>query len=194
MTTLATNAGGVGPVAIDDTTVFWGQGGTIVSVPKAGGKVTVLLTVPSDPGRFRVDGTSLYWVDTNLPEVAKIPKTGGAKTTLFSGAVDYGLDVAGGTLYFQSSSVGGVVSLPIAGGTPTFLAPATDVRGISALSPAIFFTDMPPSMTGVVAQAPIGGGNRVTLATTAGGAVYTVAADATSVYYCGDAGVFKLAL
>jgi hypothetical protein len=193
-TTLLATGNNVQSVAVDATTVFFSpQSGAISSVPKGGGTVTAVANVVSSLAlHLRMDGTNLYWVDPNLGEVATVPKAGGAKVTLYSGNVDQGFDLAGGTLYFQSYGAGGVVSLPTAGGTPTFLTPGTDVRGISASSPWIYLADNPVPMTGAVARAPIAGGNRVTVASPS--FVWAVAADATSVYWCGQDGVSKLAL
>jgi hypothetical protein len=128
-------------------------------------------------------------------EVAKVPKAGGAKVTLFSGGVDGGFDLANGLLYFQSYDAGGIVSLPVAGGTPTFLTPAGDVRGLAASPSSIFLGDNSnalPMSDAVIAQAPVGGGNRVPLVTIAT-FIYAVTFDATSVYWCADSGVSKLA-
>jgi hypothetical protein len=83
-TTLATG-GGVGGLAVDETSIYWtdcgqcasGTGITVTNnskvmkVPVTGGTPTTLATGQTLPGAIVVDATSVYWLDWGVGSVMK---------------------------------------------------------------------------------------------------------------------------
>ncbi len=60
--------------------------GTVNEVPLGGGAVTTLASGQDDPGSVAVDGTNVYWVNSEpVGTVNEVPVGGGSVTTLASG-------------------------------------------------------------------------------------------------------------
>jgi Stigma-specific protein, Stig1 len=70
------------PIAIDATTVYWGNTGdhTVHSVPKGGGASTLLSNAIGGPYFIAVGTSSLFWSEDDYVET--VPKAGGATTQL----------------------------------------------------------------------------------------------------------------
>jgi len=64
-----------GPIAIDDTNVYYVDGsGDLLRAPLAGGPVTTLATGQVNPDAIVVDATSVYWVDNGSTVMKLTPK------------------------------------------------------------------------------------------------------------------------
>jgi hypothetical protein len=105
-------------VAVDAASVYWtdGAGGTVNSLPFAGGTPTVIASGQSGPADLVVDGTSVYWLDTN-GSVMKAPIGGGPAVTLATGqGVSAGtmasaIAVDATSVYWTQTLVGKVMKL-----------------------------------------------------------------------------------
>jgi hypothetical protein len=78
--------GSVGPIAVDDTTLYWAQGGAVQLVNKLdGGNVQTLVSFEGSVGAGLyplVDGNDLYVTVGSKGAVLRVPKAGGAEVTL----------------------------------------------------------------------------------------------------------------
>jgi hypothetical protein len=102
-----------GTIAVDDTRAYFlrDTGGTLQSVPLAGGEPTALsMTSGGTTNALATDGTNLYWAADSTPgTIYKIPVSGGTRTTFASvGGVVTGLAIYGSDLYFTVKSPGKV--------------------------------------------------------------------------------------
>jgi hypothetical protein len=77
-------------MGVDESNVYFIDDGAIVSVPLTGGGVeTTIASSPQILGSFAFDGENFYWPassgsDGSTSIVAKVAKSGGAVTTVFS--------------------------------------------------------------------------------------------------------------
>ena len=74
------------PIAIDGTSAYWAYyrpdyGGTVASVPLAGGSVATLVSGQEDITALAVDGTNIYWATTST-DVRRVPLPGGTWSTV----------------------------------------------------------------------------------------------------------------
>ena len=85
-------------LVLDGATLYWSRGADVVAMPKAGGKVTVVVTSKAI-GELAVVGANLYWVE-NDEAIGTAPKAGGEAKLL--GFADHaaGLVSDGKTLYW----------------------------------------------------------------------------------------------
>lgn len=85
-------------LVLDGTTLYWSRGVDIVAMPKAGGKISPVVTSVAI-GELLVVGAKLYWVE-NDEAIATAPKAGGQPQIL--GFADHaaGLVSDGKTLYW----------------------------------------------------------------------------------------------
>jgi hypothetical protein len=195
--TIASVQGGLGPVAVDDTNIYWssetggGVGAVIVKAPLAGGAPTTLVSGPfvSGPLPLALSSRILFY--------AGVAGTGAGPGGLMSVSTDggeptllYGQNLANTVLaitadaknvYFSDN--GSVVQIPIGGGAATTLASNEGrVFGIAFDATRVYWTAMDASS---VRSAPIGGGPVTTLA--AGQeSPFGIAVDATSVYWSNE--------
>lgn len=84
---LATGQTSPRTVTLDDTHVYWVEGGqgAITRVPKTGGVPEVLATGQAGAGGLAIDATDVYWTNTASGSLHSIPKAGGDMTTVASG-------------------------------------------------------------------------------------------------------------
>ena len=89
-------------VAVDDTAVYWVTYGNSASVQKTalggGGPIVTLASALSYPGWLAVDDTNVY-VTTDLA-IIRIPKNGGALTTLVSNESGFEIAVDATSVYW----------------------------------------------------------------------------------------------
>jgi hypothetical protein len=112
-------------IALDATSVYWGDQGPdanqIRTIPKAGGSVAVLATTEQPPGNLAVDDTHVYWsedvgVTTTLYSIAKTGGPSAPKQLAMTGAgACSGLSVDADTIYWSAGPW--IFSLP-KGGAP----------------------------------------------------------------------------
>ncbi len=190
-TILAAGPGNFGPLALDDTSVYWANSsassatamdGTVMTVPKAGGMAATVISALGWVRTLAVDSTYVYWTESSFsgPGSLKMAlKSGGPPTVLADGVIGLAIDAA--YLYYWQS--GSLERMPTGGGTPMPLTTNVSTVGIGSLavdSANLYWTTgslIPPSVNRV----PIGGGNATQVAT--GNAPSTVVLDATSMYW-----------
>jgi hypothetical protein len=194
--TLASGLNSPEAVAVDATSVYWAEAGSIAQVPLTGG-FSVVLT-PAAPTAFAgVDAAGVYWFDFNRGAWMAVPLTGGFANSIpgtmgssvFSWA---GAVVVAGTLYWpdQPNTAGHLLSVSTGGGNVTTLATLASGEYGQALATdttSIYFTTYTSSGQGSVAKVPLGGGASTMLAT-GFARPYGIAVDAGFVYFTSEQG------
>lgn len=122
---LAIAAGYLNGVAVDDTSVYFGNatGGTLNKVPKSGGPTVALATNLTAVGAIAVSGASAYFL--TFSTVSKVPTTpGGAVTNLAVGLSPKYLALDDANVYVTGVVAGAyaVAAVPKDGGALTVLA------------------------------------------------------------------------
>jgi sugar lactone lactonase YvrE len=187
-TTLATGVSSTA-MAIDSTNVYLGVFPSGVAVvPKVGGSLTTLASSPQVAGgALAVDATSVYFLDPGAGEVGKIPLGGGAVSVLASGfglpSTGLAIDATRAYVLATVNGVGGILSVPLDGGTPTTLLSGLGIGGgiqIALEGATLYYTD-----GSSVDAMPRTGGTPVTVASDliATGAI---AVDGANVYVTGN--------
>lgn len=128
-------------LALDAMHVYWvteGEGqlaGAVMRVPRDGGVPTKLAGPVDRPSSIAVDATHVYW--TEAEAIARVPREGGDRETLYSGTTLAGRAVLGHVilldqrLYWSDGDT--IMSAPTAGGgTPVRV--ARDQQAIIALA------------------------------------------------------------
>ena len=84
---LATGQTNPRTVTLDDTHVYWIEGGqgAITRVPKTGGVPEVLATGQAGAGGLAIDAVNVYWTNTASGSLHSVPKAGGDMVTVASG-------------------------------------------------------------------------------------------------------------
>lgn len=179
------------------------------ATPASGGPSTVLPA--TSVAGVALDSTNIYLITPHgegAYALSKMPLAGGTQTVL---AVGYGfiggIAVGNASVYWTqgfatppSSSLGAVVTVPVAGGTPTTIATFVDINqraicidcnNIAVDSANVYWvTHEVGNSPGTVMKAPLDGGPPVTIATDNDPRSVTV--DDTSVYWVdGDGNVMK---
>ena len=173
----------------------------------AGAGCKAIWTGTTDVFAIAVDATSVYWTSALGKAVMRVPRSGGAATTLATPEEPSGLAVDSSQAYFAGRGAA-VSKVPLAGGTPTLLgAPTCDDAGPCGgpYAPLVidathaYFADVAAgSFGGAVYKVPLAGGTVTLLAalTSADAGppspAYNLARDATSIYYPNGAGVWKI--
>lgn len=139
----------------------------------------VIAVDPSGAGAIVVDATHAYWA-SGVGAIARAPLAGGSSTTLWTGMnPPQGLTVAAGSLYWSPwPGASTILSMPVAGGSPTTLQQTT-ANDVAVDAMSIYWVD---SAGGQVLQAPLGGGAPIVLAQNQKGRG-SIAVDATHVYW-----------
>jgi hypothetical protein len=164
-------------LAQDQDNIYWtdqgsGEGGSILTLAKAGGAVATLAATTGSAFQIAVDDTNVYWVEDTVMQVAK---AGGTPVTLLAAPTDGtspspscpSLAVAGDTLYLVLGSGDGydnqLVTVPVTGAAnPTVLVASNDPYAVVANSTALFWLGLGTELD--VDEMPIDGGVIATLA------------------------------
>jgi sugar lactone lactonase YvrE len=184
-------------IAIDSKNLYWTtsyqfdgccSAGQVKSIPLGGGTVTTLMPQKTytSPAGIRVDGSFVYFADTNIGELWKIPLGGGALVSLGQPTGVGGDIVIDATnVYFTTGY--DIMKLPLtavdAGGSATKIVTG-GATSLTIDEANVYWTEYSPSepFTGKVMKAPLGGGAPVTLASDQG-VPRCVTVDATNVYW-----------
>ncbi len=184
-TTLFASGGNPSGIAVDSSTVYFGDGLNIRSMPKGGGSGTIL--APYNPDEVAVDSMNVYWTDFNAGAVRSVPKGGGSVNTLATGSNSpAGIATDGVNVYWSEFSWPGVVrKVPITGGTPTILGHNVNNRGIAIDGSNVYWGEYIFADQGKIDKAPLAGGPTTTLAFGLNN-VWDVATDGSSVFWTED--------
>jgi hypothetical protein len=180
-------------VVVDSTRAYWttmssdGMGG-LRSVPLAGGTPTTLQTGSNGTGLV-LDAAFVYWIDHGQ-RVLRVPKSGGAVTTVASGPFPWDtVALGGGDIVWTNQPTMGwsVTALPLAGGSVLTLASASTggvgtMAGLVVDDTRAYWTAFGPGYgaPGTIASVPLEGGPPTPLYT---GNPTSLTADATDLYW-----------
>jgi hypothetical protein len=171
-----------GAIAVDEHEVYWANGSVLAHEPIGGsGGITDM----DFDGAFAIaqDATNLYVTTSFRDGVASVPKGGGAKTFLVAeletplGAIA----VDGRSVYWTSGggTLGGVYSIPVAGGPVTILAShQNEPQGIAVDATNVYWV----TSDGNVCSVPISGG-AVTILASGRGSLLGLAREGSTLYW-----------
>lgn len=189
-TVLASNTLGPWGIALDSTNVYFASDGdeAIWKVPLAGGSASKLAEVPAlgTTAGLAVHGSTLYWLGGDT--LRATPTQGGVTTVLGSATTPSSLTlvVEPTAAYWGGWLEGSVLSLPLAGGTPSTVASASYPSEVDADALALYYGD--DSGLWKVAK---GGGAPLLLDAKSIG-VTNVATDGANVYYSDGSELWKI--
>lgn len=115
-----------------------------------------IATGQSDPTDMAIDGTYLYWTDSQGGAVMRWPLAGGSVTTFASTGAPYGIASDGTNVYWGSAAYPGTIyRCPVSGcGTPVAVATSqTAPQGVAVDSQYVYWAN---ENGGWVARCPIG--------------------------------------
>ncbi len=195
--TLASGEGDYGPVAVDETNVYWGNlpDGTLRKQPTAGGPTEIAGSGVFGPFALAIDSQNAYFT-TRSPggSVKRVSLAGGGTSTTLASGGDYmGVAVYGGFVYWtkpvDDTRGGGVYEWPTDGSTPdagvgTLVSAQYNPYRLTVTSTGIFFLKYAGGYDTVM-MIPLSGGTPVTLAKLANNLSdgWAIAADTTNVYW-----------
>lgn len=182
---LVVTGSGTSLLAANSGNVYWANSvdGSVYGVPQAGGNAVELVAATGGVA-FRgiaVRGTVVCWTDSNAGLVSKVSITGGSPSTLAS-AQPRPLRVAINAthvFWVNQQAPGGVLKVPIEGGSPIQLAP-NRAYALAVDSTHVYFVE--DSTPVAISKVPIDGGPVVTIASGLT-SVNGFAADASYVYW-----------
>jgi hypothetical protein len=197
-------------LAIDGNSVYWVNTGaekaddtSVAKVPLAGGAVTVLVSGVAEPRGIVVDSSRVYFAagpDEGLGSgpagLMSVPLAGGAVSLVATGFDNDPIAIGPWGVY-GSSLQNLLLEAPLAGGAAVALTPrdvlsgSDTTYGIAVDAHWVYWTQWMDPTT--VLKAPIEGGAATTL-TSAPGAGFGIAVDATSIYFATGQGIMKVAL
>jgi hypothetical protein len=146
--------------------IYWAdyQAGTILESPKAGqtGTTRTVVTGLTQPIRVAVDATNVYWTSTAGAGAANKLTGVVLWTKNQTGGRAWGLTVDATDLYYTDPTLGSVVQIGIATGTPTvFAANQTGARGLFGDTTSVYWT----TSSGNVMMSPKATANPVSIVT-----------------------------
>jgi hypothetical protein len=201
-------------LALDSRNVYWfntgeyteAYDGTINSIPKQGGAVTVLSTGLQGSTGIATDGAEVFFTDTGgcldcIARVHKVPVSGGATTLLATWMdngthIPFGITVVGPYVYWTNNYLGGGLQrLPTSGGTVVDVVSGIDYpRALTSDATHAYFTaDWSPDLFRV--KLPDGPQDIVTRdATISLSNTKAIAVNGRHAYCVGDNGLFRVEL
>lgn len=185
-------------MAVDATSVFWGNCGTpannyndgsIMKVAVTGGSPLTLVSGENCPYALAVDATDVYWTGGS-GNVTKVPITGGTRTILATGQSNaVFIAVNNATVYWMTYQK--VLKVAVTGGTPVAIAAtgSRPNRGMIVDTTNVYWTT--DTQSAAVMTVPVGGGTPVALWQGVGApgvnSPWGIGVDATSVYWTDSA-------
>lgn len=171
-------------LAIDGDALYWidRSEGAVLTMPDAGGPITVLATGASTytPWGIAVDAAHVYWLDAEAGAVRRVPRGGGETVTLATGeGALLAIAVDGGAIYWTASTDAGsrLRRLSRWGGAPRTIASG---GAFSAIVVDAWFA--------YVADAHVlGGANEIVRVAKTGGAAIVLASGEDALGLDGDA-------
>jgi len=190
-------------IAVDATSVYWvdspasGNSDGILKASLASGTVSTLATAQLNVGALAIDANNAYWLVRNAANtstsVVQAPLTGGTPITLGAAAPSRGTLAVGAADVYWGPGTGGVLTMPIGGGSmTTFATLGSSICGgeVTGASIAVNSTDLFCAGAGGLVRLPFGAGSTTTLATAAVVPLLDpLALDATNVYTQGKGSV-----
>jgi hypothetical protein len=161
----AAGVGGIGGVR--GAGAVGGGAGGAEGVTTAG--LTVLASGQPSPYTLAIDDSSVYWANWGAKaptdvSVAKVALNGGPVTTLVAGVAGAsGIALDRMHVYFVGAGTNGygLLSVPLAGGSPTFMAAGFTNDPIAVGPAGVYGSGSLDSRTTTVLSAPLGGGSAV---------------------------------
>jgi hypothetical protein len=194
---LVSDAPNASLLATDGTSVFWidwlagdagQQNGRVMKVGVDGGSETTLASTPGVvPESLAMDGTNVYWTESD-GKLWQVSKVGGTAQPLVASGVATPVAASGGSVYFCPSTGGGVQSVPVDGGTVITLAAAGQPVDLVVAGGSVYWADS----SGHIATVSIadGGAPTVLVSSDAGPGEYVsntayqnLATDGTNLYW-----------
>jgi hypothetical protein len=152
----------------------------VVTMPTQGGPLEDLVTDTHDLGMtqgFALNGTHVFWATWNSTSTLwSMPRDGGTPKALATSPSEYSVLAADEARVFWGTGVR-LLSIPVAGGTPTVLVDATTIDSLAVDATHVYF-----STDNRVARIPKGGGSQTAIAAREG-LVTTLVLDETNVYW-----------
>jgi hypothetical protein len=105
-------------IAAGSDALYWTNGPSVMSMPLAGGTVTILASLTGavdgvNDGWIALDDTYVYWTYSAGGTVTKVPRAGGDTSVMASGqAAPRGIAVDATHIYWANSGDGTIVSMP----------------------------------------------------------------------------------
>jgi hypothetical protein len=135
-----------GFITAHDDRVYWTNDESAVASSAVAGGDEMTLVTTHEPIGIAVDDQNVYWSTfgsnvNNLGTVDKMPLAGGPTTVLASGLATVGPIAVDATNVYWTDMLGGVSSVPIAGGAVTTLVPPQ-----YAIPPNTILDDSPPDI------------------------------------------------
>lgn len=189
---------GSGPLAVDDSNLYIGNGFRIYKVPLGGGPAETLVRGADTIHSLTSDGSFVYWLEGPLASVRRVPVGGGEATTLFSSTVSPlsgpagPIRVSGGYVYWMSHYT--AISRIPAGGGPQQTIISNDLTFLSDFvtdGVNVYYSEQD---SGDIKRVPVSGGSSITLANGLRGSYNSLALDSRYLYWIDQVHLGKVPL